>query len=314
MSLHDALTAARHGAAFFETGLDLVELTGADHRRFLNGLVTCDVARLGEGGATYGFCTQVKGRILSDLWAMDRGASLWVEWPQGRGEPMVEHLTKYRIADRVDFTTRDVRCFYLNARAAVALGLPALPAGRAEVVQGPPGEALAVPRTLAGIDWFVVYVDQQAANWAEALAASATPLDSLAWNCLHVESGWLRYGIDFADDCFPQETGHEERAVSYDKGCYLGQEVIARIHYRGGVQRSPRGLRGLELPTPSPGGELLLDGRAVGRLGASTESPLHGPIALAIVHHRAGEPGTVVQLDNGSSAEVVALPFTASDG
>jgi folate-binding Fe-S cluster repair protein YgfZ len=98
--------------------------------------------------------------------------------------------------------------------------------------------------------------------------------------------------------------------VSYEKGCYLGQEIVARIHYRGGVNKSLRGLRfpGRDSPPPT-GTPLLADGRPAGTVGTSVLSPVHGPIALAILHNRANAPGTILDLDPGT-AEVITLPFT----
>src|SRR5207244_8897320 len=102
-----------------------------------------------------------------------------------------------------------------------------------------------------------------------------------AAECLRVESGRPRYGIDMDDATIPQEAGINERAVSFTKGCYVGQETVARLHYRG---KPNRHLRGLRLSAPAATGEhLRLGDRVVGRVGSVALSPAHGPIALAIV-------------------------------
>ena len=116
-----------------------------------------------------------------------------------------------------------------------------------------------------------------------------------------VENGELLFGVDFSGENFPQETGRDAD-VSYSKGCYLGQEVVARIHYRGGVQRLPRGLRfGGDTPPPA-GAELLLDGRAVGRATSVAQSPRFGAIGLGLLHQRGSAPGTRLEVAGGGSA------------
>jgi folate-binding protein YgfZ len=119
---------------------------------------------------------------------------------------------------------------------------------------------------------------------------------------LRVERGRPRYGVDLDDSVIPQEAGLNERAVSFTKGCYVGQETVARLHYKG---KPNRNLRGIRLPAPAePGTPLTLDGKEVGRVSSPVVSPTLGPIALALVRREA-PPGTT--LDDGSS--VVELPF-----
>jgi tRNA-modifying protein YgfZ len=118
-----------------------------------------------------------------------------------------------------------------------------------------------------------------------------------------------RYGIDLDETVIPQEAGLNERAVSFTKGCYVGQETVARLYYKG---KPNRHLRGLRLSEPAePGAELRLGERSVGRLTSAIHSPAHGPIGLALVRREA-EPGASVSVDeHGVEAEVVELPFAA---
>jgi tRNA-modifying protein YgfZ len=122
-----------------------------------------------------------------------------------------------------------------------------------------------------------------------------------------VERGRPRYGIDLDDSTIPEEAGLNQRAVSFTKGCYVGQETVARLHYRG---KPNRHLRGLRLSAPAAtGDELRLGDKPVGRLGTVALSPRHGPIALAIVR-REVQPGDTLALgDGGPTAQVVELPF-----
>jgi folate-binding protein YgfZ len=133
-------------------------------------------------------------------------------------------------------------------------------------------------------------------------------LSATAAEIARIEDGELRFGIDFSGENFPQETARDS-AVSYSKGCYLGQEVVARIHYRGGVQRLPRGLRFDADRMPDAGAELLFEGRSVGRATSVTRSPRFGAIGLGLLHQRGAAPGTRLEVVGGGEAEVVALPF-----
>ena len=135
----------------------------------------------------------------------------------------------------------------------------------------------------------------------------AAPVGEAAAEIVRVERGRPRYGIDLDDTVIPQEAGLNERAVSFTKGCYVGQETVARLYYRG---KPNRHLRGLRLSAPAePGAELRLGERVVGQLTSAVLSPAHGPIGLALVRREA-EPGATVSVgEHGAEAEVVELPF-----
>ena len=126
---------------------------------------------------------------------------------------------------------------------------------------------------------------------------------------VRVEHGRPRYGIELDEGVIPQEAGLNERAVSFTKGCYVGQETVARLFYRG---KPNRHLRGLKLSAEvEPGTPLLLGEKEVGRLTSVAVSPVHGPIGLALVRRQA-EPGATLAAGDGDvSAEVVELPFAA---
>jgi folate-binding protein YgfZ len=168
------------------------------------------------------------------------------------------------------------------------------------------GAAVRLVATDVGVD---VLCD---AGDTETVAAAlrergAADVGEAAWESLRVQRGRPRYGTDLDDSTIPQEAGLNERAVSFTKGCYVGQETVARLFYRG---KPNRHLRGLRLSGPAaPGDELRLDGKPVGRLGTVAESPRLGTIALALVRREA-EPGAALEAgDAGTRAEVVELPF-----
>ena len=125
--------------------------------------------------------------------------------------------------------------------------------------------------------------------------------------CLRIESGRPRLGFELGDDVIPQEAGINERAISFTKGCYVGQETVARLYYKGKPNRHLRGLRLAE--RVARGEEIVAGERVVGRVGSACVSPAHGPIALALVRREA-DPGTAVAVgDAGVAGEVVELPF-----
>jgi tRNA-modifying protein YgfZ len=168
------------------------------------------------------------------------------------------------------------------------------------------GTCVRLIATDVGVDVLCAAADTE--RIAAALAAAgAVVAGEEAAEVLRVESGRPRYGVDLDDGVIPQEAGLNARAVSFEKGCYVGQETVARLHFRG---RPNRHLRGLRLSGPAAAGMPLRKGeREVGRLASVVDSPAHGPIALALVRREA-EPGDTLAVgESGLRAEVVDLPF-----
>jgi tRNA-modifying protein YgfZ len=177
--------------------------------------------------------------------------------------------------------------------------------------------ALAV-RTDVGVDLLCDAADSERLT-AALLERGAAPVSERSAECLRIEHGRPRYGIDLDDTTIPQEAGLNERAVSFTKGCYVGQETVARLFYRGKPNRRLCGLRLSEAALP--GAELLADRRSrrstiggervVGRLTSAAVSPAFGPIGLALVRREAEIGTTVAVGEDGVSAEVLELPFAA---
>ena len=137
--------------------------------------------------------------------------------------------------------------------------------------------------------------------------AGAAQVSEPAAEILRVESGRPRFGREMSAATIPQEAGIDERAVSFTKGCYIGQETVARLHYKGKPNRHLRGLR-LEAPVTRDDA-IALEGRDVGRVGTAVISPAHGPIALAVIRREAA-PGALVEVgESGVGGQVVDLPF-----
>jgi folate-binding protein YgfZ len=289
-------------------------LTGSERKSFLAGQVTNDIEGLRAGGGCYAAFLTHKGKMLGDLRVLaaeDEGAEpeLLLDTERATLQALFDMVRRYKIGYDVELHKRTVQRGLLSlvgpgARAvAGAEDLPAEEhAHRAGEVAGHPVRLIV---TDSGIDVLCAAEDTDAVRDA-LMAAGATPVSEQAAEILRVERGRPRYGYELDDTTIPQEAGLNERAVSFTKGCYVGQETVARLFYRG---KPNRHLRGLRLSEPvAAGAELRLGERVVGRVATSIVSPLHGPIALALVRREAA-PGDAVEVAGSATAQVVALPF-----
>jgi folate-binding protein YgfZ len=267
---------------------------GSEAADFLQGQVSNDVEALEPGSGCYATVLSHKGKLRTDLRILRGDDSFWLD-TEAIGHAVLEHMLRtYSLGRDVQF--EDVT----ETRALLSL---VGPAARERLDAAPPAEEHAFVSGEHG-----VYVASQLG--VDVIAAAGTALDvepvsEEAAECLRIEAGRPRLGYDMDADTIPQEAGINERAVSFTKGCYVGQETVARLHYKG---KPNRHLRGLRLSEPAERGtEILLGERVVGRLGSTCVSPRLGPIALALVRREA-EPGATVQV-GGASAEVVDVPF-----
>src|SRR5436305_1986616 len=279
-----------------------LRLLGDDAAEFLQGQVTNDVEGLTPGTGCYAALLNHKGKVRTDMRILRGPDWIWVDTEPGFQELLARTVATYGIG-------RDVRTEDATATHAIVSLMG--PGAGASLDVAPPdaehsfveGEHGLYVRTDAGID---VIRQSERAREVRAALGIAELTNELA-ELLRIESGRPRFGVDFDTDTIPEEAGLNDRAVSFTKGCYVGQETVARLHYRG---RPNRHLRGLRLSGDArPGDELRLGDRTVGALGSLAASPAHGPIALAIVRREA-EPGAVLEVgDSGTTAEVVELPF-----
>ena len=262
-----------------------------------------------------------KGKVLADVDVAALGDRLRLRLPAGRCEAVAAHLLKYRIAEQVELERRpDLAAAELRGRSAagllVALGLEP-PIERGGHVEADLGGVRVRLRSLPRAREPRYEIAAPRADLATALAALRGAGRALGLvepsaaevEAARIEDGELRWGVDYDDANFPQETG-ESAAISTTKGCYLGQEVIARLHFRGEVQRKAFGLEFEAGAAVAAGEELLFDGRAAARVTSVTESALVArPIGLALVHRRAAGHDVRLQRAGGGEARVVALPF-----
>lgn len=304
-----------------------MRVSGAKAPEMIGGLVTNDVQSLTPGHGLYAAALSPKGKIIADVRIFLGDDRLHVDVPPrayAGWRAMVQKYVNPRLAPYADESAalRDLGIFGAAARrvAAAVTGLApetlaALPLYGHRTVERH-GANVVVARVpdleLEGYELFVP-AEAFSALWQDAVAAGAVPGGLMAWEIARIEAGRPEWGLDIDDTTIPQEAGFDElHAISYTKGCYIGQEVVARVHFRGHVNRH---LRGLLFPEsePAPEGAGLVDGddKVVGDVRSRARSPRLGSIALAMVR-REVEPGTALRArwEGGEArAEVVRLPF-----
>lgn len=284
--------------------------TGGQARSFLQGQVTNDVEALAPGDGCYAAVLSPKGKMLGDLRILDTGEELLLDTERGALQAVFNVLHRARLGFDAELHKRTLQRGLLSlvgpgARRIAGPEAEALPdEEHAHATIAVDGIAARAIVTDLGVDLLCEADDTEAL--AAALTARGAPsVAAEAVEALRVEHGRPRYGLDLDDMTIPQEAGLNERAVSFTKGCYVGQETVARLHYKGKPNRHLRGLR--LSASVEPGTELTFEGKAVGRLGSVVRSPALGPIGLALVRREA-EPGVVVSA-GAANAEVVELPF-----
>ena len=285
-------------------------LTGGSAKEFLQGQVTNDVESLSPGTGCYAAFLTPKGKMLGDLRILDTGTELLLDTERVALQELFNMIRRFSIGFQVELHKRTLECGLLSLigpEAEAVAGVTQLPAPEYSHVPVEIGgiRARAI-RTDVGIDVLcdAAHTDPVRAGLEDAGAA---PVSEAAVECLRVEHGRPRYGAELDETVIPQEAGLNERAVSFTKGCYVGQETVARLHYRGKPNRNLRGLRLAGAATI--GDDVTFEGRAVGHLGTIVESPELGRIALALIRREAGPGAEVIVGPGAVGATVVELPF-----
>ncbi len=273
----------------------LIWVEGPDAAGFLHGLLSNDVAGLAPGGATRALLLDAKGHVQADLRVRrDADDAFTLVLAEDAGALVAGLLDRYHFSEDLEL---------IGPEEAETVTLPA-------AVAALPG-GLAVPSILPGA------VEAVVDDAGAAIAASGLPeAPPEALEMARIAAGAARVGVDTGPSTLVQEAALEGSAVSFEKGCYLGQETVARVNYRGRVNRRLRGLRLAGRP-PAAGGRVLLDGREAGRMTSAAATPDFGPIGLAILRREADEGATVtVEAGDGSGdpvpAQVSELPFRAA--
>jgi len=334
MNPQQQVLALRSGAGLFRHGdRGLISVAGEDRIRWLQGMVSNDVAGLAAGpenSGCYAALLTPKGKIVADLQVMLRGDVFWLELAGFAVEGVCQRLERYIIADDVTLSDESQSLGRIGIEGPAAgqilraAGVASLPTGADAVVDASIG---GVETVIARFGWtgeeafqlFVPRTSEQAVA-TELMAAGRdhgiVAADAEALEILRIEAGIPRLGRELSEEVLPDEA-RLSRAISLDKGCYTGQEIVARLHSRGQVNHL---LVGLVLSDPvAPGAEIWADagneadrGRPVGEVTSSCRSPKAGPIGLAFVRRAQAEPGTLVRLGD-QTARVAQLPFAAAE-
>jgi folate-binding protein YgfZ len=296
-----------------------ISLSGGDRVRWLNGMVTNNIRDLAPGRGVYAFLLNPQGHILGDLYAYNRGEVLLVDTDRSQAEKVLAVFDKYIIMDDVEVAN--------SSDTLAAIGIAGRDSGELLRRAGIDVQELAalqfVELTWQEISLTVVRGDNPFVesfelwlapeNYEKAyeslVRTGAKPVGSTAVELLRIASGIPRYGADIRERDLPQET-EQERALSFVKGCYVGQEIVERIRSRGQVRRKFTGFD-IHGPLPAPGAKIQADGKDVGEITSAASLPgTNGdrPVALGYIRREAGTPGKVLDA-GGSEALVARLPF-----
>jgi folate-binding protein YgfZ len=306
-----------------------ISLTGPDRTSYLQGLFSNDVRLLTPGRGLYGTFLNQQGKVLSDarLWCLEDSFLLDLWRPLK--ENILAHLNRYLVADDVevadlsgDYGLITLQGLQSEAMAARLIEPSSLPKATLDhsLVSLSELQMHVTRYSHTGTDGFDFIVPQDRMSPFATLITDIGKAYSARWvgeqtlETLRIEAGIPRYGIDFTDDTLLLETGMDH-AVSFTKGCYLGQEVVERIRSRGHVNKKLVGLLLNGSQTPQRGAIVTLVDEKIGTITSATHSPIFGrPIALAYVHRDHWSPGTRVEVASAEGrvgATVAALPFAA---
>jgi folate-binding protein YgfZ len=297
--------AARRAAlAVPSEDLAALVVTGRDRVSWLNGLITCDLVKRPDGEARYGLVVARNGRVIADAIVVVDDARALVVVPAETVEKLRAHLDHYLVMEDAEVAAHNgaFEPWMLHgprsgdvlaaARAAGAVG------GGVDAT-GLGGAIVLAPTAHAA--------DVRAAIERAVHDAGGVVGDAGGWEALRLERAVPRFGADFDDKTYPQEASLEKIAVSFDKGCYLGQEVVCMLELRGHVKRKlvPVALDAPALPPPRGASVTDHDGALVGEITSAAASPTLGkPVALAMLKRAVAEPGTPVFVA-GASGRVV---------
>ncbi|MBL9137973.1 MAG: aminomethyltransferase family protein [Verrucomicrobiales bacterium] len=307
-------------------------MLGADRQKLLNGQVTNNIKDLATGQGCYAVLVNAKAKMISDLTVYALESELLLDVEPGRAAVVRERLEQFIIGE--DVQVIDAAPYYAllaleGPRAADVLrqlglggSIPAATLGIGKQATAEWGEVYVANHPRIGTTGYDLYVpNDKVAILAESLADAAALIQGRwvgghALELARVEAGIPRFGVDMNESNLPPEAGIADRAISYTKGCYSGQEVIARIRTYGQVAKSLRGMKlsgGGGEALPALGARLYRGEKEVGHLTSVADSPtVGGPIALGYVRKECHGPGTVLTVGTAAGpwqAEIVPLPF-----
>ena len=291
-----------------------LELTGADRARFLHGFCTNEIKALKPGQGTEAFITNVQGRVLGHIFVFATESSLWLDTVAGQSDRLVKHLSRYQITEDVSFANRSDEWAELLVAGPQAMEIVskttahASPTNHLDHVAAPgvlsDAAALQVRRfDILGVPGFLLLAPRESLPKLTALvvAAGARSAGPDVFESLRIEAVWPQYSRDISDENLAQEVNRTKQAISFKKGCYLGQEPIARIDALGHVNQELRLIR-LPASCPPPAGSELFsidnNQKAIGRVTSSAIDFANDGGAVAMAYVRRGF------LDDGTSVRV----------
>lgn len=319
--------AAREAAALFDLGwMTHLVATGKHRARFLHNMTTCDIQGLEPGGGRFGMVLDHQGKLIAQFQVDCEDERLRLETARSRVDPMEAQLLSYRVADRVRFDREPGRHVLsvagpraeaiLEQALGEAPGLHEEGAWREARLDDVPVLLRRNALRLALPGWDVTVDAERAPEaWDALVRAGARPGGRDAREALRVAAGVPRVGVDMGEANVPLESRHLYDTVDWDKGCYIGQEVVAMMHYRG---RPNKHLMVLRLPheaeLPEAGTKVQNDrGRTAGTIGTALWSPeLDEPLALAVLKRKHAADGGTVLLPDGEEATIADPPVGAA--
>jgi len=305
------------GAGFYEQKRGLIEVSGAEAVMFLNGLITNDVAKLEKGSWMLAAFPNAQGRLLAIVRVLKLNDKFLFDTDATTYEKVLQNLSRFTLAGdfKVNDLTENFSCLSIRGKLVQSSKLKfqslGFPTSEIEIATNDfNGENIFVIRAFRAEGFDIFAPKAQAGNFINKLKSlEAIPISEETLEVLRVENGEPKYGIDIDETTVVLETGLDE-AVSFNKGCYIGQEIIARIHFRGHIAKK---LTGLILETEAkPNDELKsLEGKSAGRITSVAFSPkLEKHIALAFVRYEFLAEGTELKVSD-SQATVKNLPFVS---
>jgi aminomethyltransferase len=315
-SPQEELTALRAGCGIFDLGWRAkLVVTGRDRARWLNGMVTNNIRDLAPGHGVYSFLLNPQGHILGDMYVFNRGESFLIDTDRSQLEKLTQLLKKYIIMDQVVISEAGrnlITALGLEgpnakevvARAGVKKGL----LKPLEIEDGMWNDApISLVGTMQGGYMIWQPPENACAMWEALAGAGAIPVGAEALEQWRIAAGIPRYGVDIRERDLPQETG-QEHALSFTKGCYIGQEIVERIRSRGAVHRRFTGFCFAGQVPPLAGAKIERDGRELGEITSAAVLPSGQAIGLGYLRREAGGPGTTLEI-GGVQAKVSELPF-----
>ena len=310
MPLSDELDALRTKAGLVDrSDRGAVLVTGPDAWSYLQNLVSADLDVVDAGEGVHSLLLTPQGKLDVDFRLLRVGDEVWLDCDPGFGEQLTASLNRFRIRVECELTDRSGNWGSLAVRgphaidavAALGVELPAAPHAHVAFEN-----AVVVRAPWPGGDGFDVAGPPATVTTAadRLTAAGVTPCSADAYEALRIEAGVPRQGFDLDEKTIPQEAFLERDAVSFTKGCFLGQELVCRIDTRGHVNKYLRRLTGIA-DEPPRGAEIVAGEKVVGTVTSSTPT-----VALGYVRHEVEPPADVELRWDGHTAHAVVEPLS----